>query len=259
MINFYTLYSGSSGNASLVSTDNTNILIDVGVSCAKVTAAIREVGVSPEEIDAILITHEHSDHIHGVEVFTKKYNIPIYANRETLDAMGGCLKCIFPDRIREIKPYECFEIRDAKVFPFEISHDASHPMGYSIMSDGQKVSFVTDMGKINETVLKIICKSDAVLIESNHDENMLINGIYPWSLKKRILSDKGHLSNDKAAWLATQLAKWGTRHIALGHLSDKNNTPEKAYDTTYNMLKNNSLHLDVNLSVAPRSGVLKII
>ena len=259
MISFYTLFSGSSGNCSLISTKDTNILIDAGVSATRITSALSEVGVNADEIDAILITHEHTDHIRGVEMLTKRYHIPVYANKETFCAMSDSIKYAYPDRLREIKPNECFEIRDIRVYPFEISHDAAHPMGYSVVSDDTKVSFMTDMGRINETVLKIICKSDAVLIESNHDENMLINGGYPWSLKKRILSDKGHLSNDRAAWLAAQLAKWGTKHIALGHLSDKNNTPEVAVETTYNMLKQNSLHNDVSLNVAPRDGILKII
>lgn len=259
MINLYTLYSGSSGNSALVTTDNTNILIDAGVSAAKIITALNEVGVSPKEIDAILITHEHSDHISGLDVFCKKFNIPIYANKETLSVLEGSIHCVYPDRFREIKPYESFTIRDAKIFPFDISHDAIHPMGYSIISDDTKVSFVTDMGKINDTILKIICKSEAVLIESNYDESMLMSGFYPWNLKKRILGDRGHLSNDKAAWVAAQLASWGTRHIALGHLSENNNTPQLAYDTVLSVLKKNGLDKDVTLSVAPRSKVHKVL
>lgn len=259
MINLYTLYSGSSGNSALVTTDNTNILIDAGVSATKLITALNEVGVSPKEIDAILITHEHSDHIAGLDVFCKKFNVPIYANRETLSILEGSIRCVYPDRFREIVPYESFSIRDARIFPFDISHDAVHPMGYSIMSDDTKVSFVTDMGKINDTILRIICKSEAVLIESNYDENMLMSGFYPWSLKKRILGDKGHLSNDKAAWVAAQLVSWGTKHIALGHLSENNNTPKLAYDTVYSVLKNNNLCDDVTLTVAPRSSVHRVL
>ncbi len=259
MINFYTLYSGSSGNSALISTDNTNILIDAGVSATKIITALNEVGVNPKEIDAILITHEHSDHIAGLDVFLKKFNIPVYANKETLSVLEGSIHSVYPDRFREITPFESFTIRDTQIFPFDISHDAIHPMGYSIMCDDTKVSFVTDMGKINETILKIICKSKAVLIESNYDEKMLMSGFYPWSLKKRILGDKGHLSNDKAAWVATQLASWGTEHIALGHLSENNNTPDIAYSTVYSMLKSNSLENKVTLTVAPRSKIHKVL
>ena len=259
MINLYTLYSGSSGNSALITTDNTNILIDAGVSASKIISALGIIGVSPKEIDGILITHEHSDHISGLDVFMRKFNVPVYANKETLSAIQGLSKCVYPDRFREIVPFESFDIRDVKIFPFDISHDAIHPMGYSIICDETKVSFVTDMGKINDTILKIICKSEAVLIESNYDEGMLMSGFYPWHLKKRILGDKGHLSNDKAAWVATQLASWGTKHIALGHLSENNNTPSLAYDTVHSMLKKNELDDKVTLTVAPRSEIHKVL
>lgn len=259
MINLYTLYSGSSGNCALVTTDNTNILIDAGVSAAKIVNALNEVGVRPDEIDAILITHEHSDHIAGLDVFLKKFSIPVYANAETVSVLKSSLRNVYPDRFREVRPFECFEIRDARIYPFDISHDAIHPMGYSIMDDETKISFVTDMGNINETILKIICKSEAVLIESNYDEKMLMSGFYPWNLKKRILGEKGHLSNDNAAWIATQLVSWGTKHIALGHLSENNNTPQIAYDTVYAMLESNSLENSATLTVAPRSKVHKIL
>ena len=259
MINFYTLYSGSSGNSALVTTDNTNILIDAGVSTAKIVKALKEVGLTPEEIDGILITHEHSDHISGLDVFLRKYNVPVYANKETLSVIESTVKGVYSERFREINPFESFCIRDVQIFPFDISHDAVHPMGYSIIGDETKISFVTDMGKINDTILKIIFKSEAVLIESNYDEGMLMAGFYPWNLKKRILGDKGHLSNDKAAWVASQLASWGTKHIALGHLSENNNTPQLAYDTVHSMLEKNQLDDKVTLTVAPRNKIHKVL
>ena len=244
MINFYTLYSGSSGNSALITTDNTNILIDAGVSSAKIVTALNEVGVSPKEIDAILITHEHTDHIQGLDVFCKKFNIPVYANKETLSVLENAIHCVYPDRFREIKPFESFIIRDARIFPFDISHDAIHPMGYSIMSDDTKVSFVTDMGKINETILKIICKSEAVLIESNYDEKMLMAGFYPWNLKKRILGDKGHLSNEQAGMYLCKLIGDKTKEIILIHLSQDTNTPELALKTINKCFCEKKINID---------------
>ncbi|MBE7038869.1 MAG: MBL fold metallo-hydrolase [Ruminococcaceae bacterium] len=258
MIRFITLFSGSSGNATLISGNDTNILIDAGVSCAKIVSELDKVGVNPNEIDALLITHEHIDHTSGVRVMSKKFNIPVFATEETLEGMN--LYDVFPSNIRSIKKGEVFGIREFEIFPFAIPHDANNPVGYSVLAENKKYTVATDIGHINEKLLKCLYKSDTILLESNHDLDMLKNGRYSYPLKRRILGDFGHLSNDNAAWVATQLAKWGTKNIILGHLSNENNTPDLAYECAYNMLTKNDAKVgcDVILKVAKRFGITEI-
>lgn len=260
MIKIYTLFSGSSGNCTLMSTGETNILIDAGVSCARILAALKNVGISPSEIDGILITHEHRDHILGAGAISRKYNIPLYASAETLEETVKITGDIYERNLRAVEPKKAFEIREFAVCPFSISHDAVNPFGYSVLYENKKYTVATDIGNITESLLKSVCKSDVILLEANHDVNMLKNGKYPYYLKKRILSNVGHLSNDNAAWLATQLAKWGTEKIALGHLSRENNTPETAYKSVFNMLSENGISVgnDVELFVAPPNEILEI-
>ena len=258
MNRFCTLYSGSSGNSTLVSNGNTNILIDAGVSCAKICTSLKEIGLSAEEIDGIVITHEHIDHVRGVDVLARKFHIPVYASEGTLSKME--LSRVEDKYIRPVKSGESFEIRDICIYPFKIPHDASEPLGYTMCVDDKRFSVATDIGHLSEALVKSLCKSDTVLLESNHDVKMLNEGAYPNYLKKRILSDFGHLPNDKAAWMATQLAKWGTTRIILGHLSKENNLPSLAYETSKNMLESNGIKVgnDVILKVADRSNICEI-
>lgn len=258
MIRFITLFSGSSGNATLITGNDTNILIDAGVSCAKICDAVCQIGLSPKNLDAILITHEHSDHISGARVLSKKFNIPVYATEKTLDAIN--LYDVYEHNLRAVKPGEVFGIREFEIFPFSIPHDAADPVGYSVLAENKRYTVATDLGHINEKLLKCLYRSDTVLLESNHDVEMLKNGRYSYPLKKRILSALGHLSNDNAAWAATQLAMWGTCKIVLGHLSSENNTPSLAYEAAHDMLCKNGAQIggDVILKVAPRSGILEI-
>lgn len=260
MIKFLTLYSSSSGNCTLISDGDTNILIDAGVSCAKITSALLNADVMPEEIDAILVTHEHSDHISGIRVFSKKYNTPIYANASVMGCILNSACDIRPGNAHVITVAKPFEIRSLTVKAFQTPHDSVSPVGYSVLADGKKYSVCTDTGTVTKAMLANLSGSEAVLIEANHDETMLKNGAYPYHLKKRILSDSGHLSNDKCAWLATQLAIWGTKRIILGHLSEHNNTEEKAYSTVKNMMENNGIKVgaDVILKVASKDGICKI-
>lgn len=258
MNRFCTLYSGSSGNATLVSNGNTNILIDAGVSCAKICTSLKEIGISPDEIDGIVLTHEHVDHIRGVDVLSRKFHIPVYASEGTLSKME--LSRVEDKYIRSVKSGESFEIRDIGIYPFKIPHDAAQPLGYTMLLDGKRFSVATDIGHLSESLVKSLCKSDTVLLESNHDIKMLNEGSYPYYLKKRILGDFGHLPNDKAAWMATQLAKWGTTRIILGHLSQENNLPSLAYEASKNMLESNGIKVgqDVILKVADRSNICEI-
>lgn len=260
MINFSTLYSSSSGNCTLISDGDTNILIDAGVSCAKIIAALSKVGVMPEEIDAILVTHEHSDHISGIRVFSKRYNTPIYANAAVMEYILNGTSDIRVGKANIISPMSTFDIRSLKIKAFPTPHDSVSPVGYSVLAEGKKYCVCTDTGTVTKSMLVNLSGSEAVVIEANHDEMMLKKGAYPYSLKKRILSDSGHLSNDKCAWLATQLAIWGTKKIILGHLSEHNNTEEKAFLTVKNMLENNGIKVgtDILLKVAHKDEVCSI-
>lgn len=260
MTKFLTLYSSSSGNCTLVSDGETNILIDAGVSSAKICSSLCEAGVSPEDIDGILVTHEHSDHISGIRVFSSKFNTKVYANAKTMahilksaPGLSGGNACI----ITEASP---FSIRSMKIKAFPTPHDSAQSFGYVVESEGKKYAVATDTGKITRSMLVNLAGCEAVLIESNHDEEMLKSGPYPYALKKRILSDSGHLSNKKCAWLATQLAIWGTKRIALGHLSEHNNTEEKAFDAAKTMLEANNIRtgLDVILKVAKKDEICVI-
>ncbi len=260
MTKFYTLYSSSSGNCTLISDGETNIMIDAGVSASKICAALGEAGVLPEEIDAILVTHEHSDHISGIRVFSRKYNTSVYANARTMEQVLKAAPDLSPSNVNIITNSKPFKVRSMTVKAFETPHDSASSVGYIIESEGEKYGVATDTGTITKAMLSALAGCEAVLIEANHDEKMLSEGPYPYPLKKRIFSDTGHLPNPKCAWLATQLAIWGTKRIALGHLSEHNNTEEKAYSCVRAMLEENNFKVgsDVILKVAGKSGICVI-
>lgn len=256
MIKFITLYSSSSGNCTLLSDGDTNILIDAGVSASKICDSLHKVGVDPCEIDAVLVTHEHSDHIAGLKVLCKKYHTAVYANSATMEHII-CAASLPSGCARIISAGTPFAIRSMQVRAFATPHDSAASVGYIIEAEGKKYGVATDTGTITKSMLSSLALCEAVLIESNHDEQMLRSGPYPYPLKKRILSDSGHLSNDKCAWLATQLAIWGTKRIALGHLSEHNNTESKAYEAASRMLSDNNFTpgSDVILKVAPKDEI----
>lgn len=252
MTKFLSLYSSSSGNSILISNNNTNILIDAGVSASKIAASLSEAGISPEDIDAIFVTHEHSDHISGIRVLLKKYNIPVYANAPSMEGVLKSAPELPAGSAHIISASNVYEIKSMKVKPFTTPHDSASSVGYVIESEGKKYAVATDTGCITKAMLSNLAGCEAVVIEANHDVQMLNCGTYPYHLKKRILSDKGHLSNDKCAWLATQLAIWGTKRILLGHLSKENNTPQKAFECVKRCLESNGFKVgsDVLLKVA---------
>lgn len=260
MNKFVTLFSSSSGNSTLICSDNTNLLVDAGVSCTRIGAALACVNLDICEIDGILVTHEHIDHIKGIGVLSRKYNIPVYATEKTMSAMLAITGDLHDRNIRVVKSGEVFDIRDVAVRPFAVPHDAADPVGYTVRTDAGTISVATDTGQITKSMLNNMSKSDSVLIEANHDVQMLMDGKYPYPLKKRILSGDGHLSNENAAWLATQLAMWGTKKIFLGHLSDHNNTEQKAYNAAKTMLEQNNIKVgsDVLLKVAQKNCVCEL-
>ena len=261
MIRFCTLFSSSSGNSVFLSNGQTSILIDAGVSAAKITNALETIGVSPKDIDAIFVTHEHSDHTSGINVLVRKFGISLYANSATLSKMETALKGVEPSLIHPITTGESVAVGSVSVRSFKIPHDAAEPVGYTVTLDGKKYGIATDTGCITKPMLSALAHCEAVVIESNHDENMLLSGAYPYILKKRILSDNGHLSNENCAWLATQLALWGTKRIVLGHISENNNTVEKAYLVSENKLLENNFEIgkDVYLTVAEKNQITEII
>ncbi len=256
MTRLITLFSSSSGNCTLITNNDTKILVDAGVSMAKITTSLSKVNTEPSEIDAVLITHEHSDHISGLNVFCKKHSPHIYANSKTLEKIRENI-IASSDFLHPVDIGKPFPVGSMTVKAFSTPHDSISSVGYVIESDGKKYGVATDTGTITQSMLSSLASCEAVLIEANHDEDMLKSGPYPYYLKKRILSDKGHLSNDKCAWFATQLAIWGTKKIMLGHLSEKNNTSELAYETVGKMLNANGFELDrdVILKVAKKDDI----
>jgi len=257
MIKLCTLFSGSKGNSTLITNGNTNLLIDAGVSANRICAALRQVNLEPYELDGILITHEHRDHIGGVGTLSRKYNVPVYANHDTALEMLSVTGNISESNLREICAGGRFEIRDMEIYPFSTPHDAVAPMGYTVRSGDEYTSVATDLGCLPRNLLKHLCKSETVLIEANHDVEMLKRGPYPYRLKQRILSEKGHLSNESAAHLAVQLAVWGTKKIILGHLSEQNNTPDLALSAVTAALELHGIRTgaDVLVRVAPPSEI----
>ncbi len=236
MARFCSLFSSSSGNCTYIGTSTANILVDVGVSAKRTDEALAGIGVDPDSIDAIFITHEHTDHISGVRVFAAKHNIKVYATPGTIAAMekSGALgeKNVYDS----ISPAGV-EAGGFFVKPFATSHDAAQSCGYTILtSDSKRLAVCTDLGVMTDSVMNAIYGSDLVLLESNHDVNMLLNGSYPYQLKRRILSELGHLSNDVCARTAVELINGGTTRLVLGHLSHENNLPGLAAETSKSAL-----------------------
>lgn len=261
MITLVSLFSGSSGNAIYVTNNNTKILVDAGLSGKRIEEALFSIGEDIRDIQAILISHEHMDHIMGAGVLARRFGIPVYANKRTWDNMYGVLKNIKPECIRVFNTGDNFCIGDIEIHTFRTPHDAVEPVGFSFLHKGKKVTIATDMGHMNSTLLSCLEGCDMILIESNHDIEMLKMGRYPWPLKKRILGDTGHLCNDTAAQVVAYLAKRGTKKFLLGHLSKENNFPELAFETVRNALLEKSIIAgrDVYLGVAHRDRVSEAI
>lgn len=252
MLNFCNLYSGSSGNCSFIESENAKILIDCGNSCKKITEGLESINKDIKDLDGILITHEHLDHVKGLAIISKKYNIPIYANERTLNSINQDIS-LSPKNI--FKTNEQFEIKDLKIYPFSIPHDAADPCGFSVSHDNKKLTIATDIGHIEKSTIDNLVGSDFVLLESNYEPEMLKCSKYPYMLKRRILGPNGHLSNEDAGEVISILVKNGIDNVMLGHLSQQNNFPELAYKTVVESLISNKIDTDkVKLSVANRTA-----
>ncbi len=255
MIELHSIISGSSGNCSLVTDGETNILVDCGVSGKRILNALRSLDIAPEEVSAIVVTHEHIDHTRGVGVLARKLKVPVYATAGTHGAMEvGRL----PDEQCHIVAADTrYSLGDIAFTPFEIPHDASEPCGYTFTDGETQVAVATDMGCMTDDLFSHISGSKSIILESNHDVEMLKTGPYPYNLKRRILGDYGHLSNKTASLTALRLIQTGTEHIMLGHLSEYNNMPGLALLETANQLKKHDVEVgvDVTLQVARRHEI----
>ena len=253
-LRFAPLFSGSSGNAIYVGTDRTNLLIDAGVSGSRVLDELKTVGVNPSDLDGILVTHEHSDHIKGVGVLARKLRVPIYATEGTWAGMETKLGKIPLNQQAIIQTESPFYIGDLDITAFPTPHDALEPCGFAFSNGCARFAIATDIGYAREGWMKYILGADAVLLEANYDPDMLTAGSYPFELKKRILSRKGHLSNDDAGAVAAKLVQSGAKQIILGHLSKENNFPELALRTVELILRQNGIdpESDLDLRVALR-------
>lgn len=260
MFNFYSLYSGSSGNSLLVETSNTKILIDAGESSKKISSALTSLGIEPTDIDAILITHEHNDHVKGLGTFSKKYDVPVFANSKTWDAMPDQSVKINEKNIKRFTVEENFEVGDLKIHPFKIPHDAANPCGFNIMYNDTKISIATDIGHMTSNIAHKLEDSAFILLESNYDPNILKCSPYPYYLKKRIAGPNGHLPNIDAGKTISFLMNSGLKEVMLGHLSRENNFPELAYKTVVNELIENKIDCSkIKINVANRSEPSKLV
>ena len=225
--------SGSSGNCIYTGTDQTHILIDAGISAKRIEKGLFEVGLKPSELSGIFITHEHSDHIKGLGVLARKYEIPIYGTEGTLSEIRNVksLGEYSEDLLIPLRGDVKFALGDMEILPFHIDHDAADPVAYRIQNNGKSVAVATDLGHYDQYIIDHLLDLDALLLESNHDIRMLETGPYPYYLKRRILGDHGHLSNENAGRLLNCILNDKLKHILLGHLSKENNLPELAFET----------------------------
>ena len=250
---FCPLASGSSGNCIYVGTEVTHLLIDAGLSGKRTEAALLYVLKKMPKLAGILVTHEHSDHVSGVGIMSRRYNLPVYASPNTWRFLlrHGTIGDVAPDLRRIVVPGETCVIGDMEVLAFEVPHDASQPVGYCVSGDGYKTAVATDMGYVTDTVRALLRDVHVMLIESNHDVEMLQNGKYPQALKERVMGSRGHLSNVAAGALLAEVVNDNCKHIFLGHLSEDNNRPMIALDTVHNILAANDIKVN-RLSVADR-------
>ena len=251
MSKIFTIASGSSGNCTFIGCGNNGILVDAGVSAKAITEGLTEIAFDPKNLSAIFVTHEHTDHINGLRVFSKKYNIPVFGSPETLNEVTCCTG------MEEdlLNPFETtVEVDNMKITRFATSHDCAGSSGYTVvLPDGKKCAVCTDLGFVSEEVRQALKGSAAIVFESNHDVNLLHKGTYPEHLKRRILSDKGHLSNNACAVELPKLVENGTTRIILGHLSRENNRPEIARNSAVAALMDNRMkeNDDYLLYIAP--------
>ena len=256
--------SGSSGNCIYVGSEHTNILIDAGISKKKIEEGLDKIGVSGEDLDGILITHEHSDHIQGLGVFSRKYKVPIYATKGTIagienyKSLGKMPEGLF----YPIQSDEEFVLRDLTIKPFSVSHDAIEPTGYRIGKDKKSIAIATDLGNYDKYIVENLKDVNALVLEANHDVHMVEVGPYPYPLKRRVLGEQGHLSNELSGRLLCDILHDDLQCVMLGHLSKENNYESLAYETVkleVTLGDNKYNGDDVHIIVAKRDTVSELI
>ena len=250
------LNSGSSANSTLVKTDETSILIDAGLSGKETIRRLKEKNLDANNLSGILVSHGHRDHINGVGVLARRFNVPVITNRRTYSEIYPIVGDL--PKHRFIRTGAKFEIGDISVETFSISHDSQDPMAFVLKTNKTKIAHLTDLGVFTDAILKKIRDSDIIVIESNHDLDMLIHGSYPEHLKRRILGPKGHLSNIAAANALVEAVGSKTNHIILAHLSENNNEPELVQSTVSEILDEEGLS-DIDLIIASRYEAMEPI
>lgn len=251
MLTITPLASGSGGNSLLVCDGDTHILLDAGISFRRISSALNQLNIDPMSLSAVLVTHEHTDHVCGLTTMLKKLSIPVYASAGTAHQltrrMGLPESCVRP-----FSAGASFHIGSLLCTSFSTPHDAADSVGYTVELNGEKIALATDLGHITDTVRRAVLGSQLVVLEFNHDEDWLRSGPYPYPLKQRILGDRGHLCNEAGAELAAQAVQAGAHTVILAHLSRENNTPVRAYDVACRRLAVLGIdpHKDVRLAVA---------
>lgn len=255
MKGFCPLASGSKGNCVYLGTDNTKILIDAGLSAKSIIAKLQQINVDIADIDAILVSHEHSDHIQGLKVLAFKYGIPVFANTETakgiVEYLHDCPK------FKIFSTGETFEFGDLEIHPFTVQHDTLDPVAFTIRTGSLKIGFCTDLGFVTSLVANQLQQCDYLYVEANHQISMVHACPRPMVYKQRVLSRSGHLSNEACGQLLTQVAHPGLKHVHLAHLSSECNTPETAMQIIGGILKENGIALD--MCVAPQEMISRAI
>ncbi len=256
--------SGSSGNCVYAGSDTTHLLVDTGISGKRTEKGLETLGITMRDIDGILITHEHIDHISGLGVLARKYHVPIYATKKTIaqikktSLLGEIEDALFCP----IVPDERFTVKDLTLYPMRISHDATDPVAYRIQYGKKKIAVMTDLGAYNDYTVECLQGMDAILLEANHDIRMLQAGPYPYYLKQRILSERGHLSNESSGRLLSKILHDGMKAVLLGHLSKENNLAELAYEAVrveITLADNRYTADDFPICVADRAKVSQVI
>ncbi|MBQ8845479.1 MAG: MBL fold metallo-hydrolase [Clostridia bacterium] len=243
------LASGSDGNITYIESESTKLIVDMGLSCSDVVSRLELIKVDPKDINAIIISHEHSDHIKGVDVFSNRYSIPVYAHENVWNGLDKKLKKV-DSKNRKIF-YDIFYINDIEIIPVEVPHDVPC-FGFSFKNNNKKISILTDLGHTTNRILDSVRGSQLIYLEANYDRKMLAEGTkYPLALKRRISGPNGHLSNDDCAEFIKELTLSGTRQIVLSHLSEENNEPELAYEyicskiAQYGIVEGTHIRIDV--------------
>lgn len=252
--------SGSSGNCIYAGSDRVHLLIDAGISKKKIEEGLNGIGLKADELDGILVTHEHLDHIKGLGVMARRYGIPMYATGGTIRAALSCKQIgeVDSSLFCPIRADEDFQIGDMTIHPISTYHDAAEPVAFVLKNGTHAMGVITDLGKYDDAIVDSLQNLDVLLLEANHDVNMLQVGVYPYYLKQRILGDLGHLSNEASGRLLCEVLHDGMKKIVLGHLSKENNYPQLAYETVRLEITMGEIPYtgnDFPIEVAPRDGL----